>query len=521
MKAKALMIQGTASHVGKSVLTAALCRIFKEDGISAAPFKSQNMSLNSFVTEDGREMARSQVVQAEAAGLKPDIHMNPILLKSHGDKGGQVIIHGRVYGNMPAMDYHLFKREAKQFVEESYRSLASRYDLIVIEGAGSPAEINLRENDLANMGTAHLVDARVILVGDIDRGGVFASLVGTIELLDNADRERIKGFVINKFRGDISLLKPGLKFLEKRTGLPVLGVIPYFRDIYIQEEDGVSLWKNSESQHGNKGTVKIAVIYLPHISNFTDFDPFLGEEDVSLRYVMGSEEVGKSDVVIIPGTKNTLADLDYIRGAGYDRELKRHVQHGGKVIGICGGYQMLGSRIADPYGVEGGGEAEGLGYLDVETVFDKDKATYQVIASLFNTSQFPASDRGLKGYEIHMGNTSYADGAGPLFLINRRNGRKVRIKDGAISRDGNVWGTYMHGIFDNDGFRRELIEKLKEEKGINLPLSQNSRLSNYRDIREEGYRRLAEVVRKNLDMESVYRIIGVQRRGGDQRGFSG
>ncbi len=510
MKARALMIQGTASHVGKSVLTAALCRIFKEDGISVAPFKSQNMSLNSFVTEDGREMARSQVVQAEAAGLKPDIHMNPILLKSHGDKGGQVIIHGKVYGNMPATDYHLFKREAMQFVEESYRRLASIYDLIVIEGAGSPAEINLRENDIANMGTAHMADAPVILVGDIDRGGVFAFLVGTLELLDDEDRARIKGFIINKFRGEIALLRPGLEFLERKTGLPVLGVIPYMKDIYIQEEDGVNLERNNEQQAGSNSTVRIAVIQLPHISNFTDFDPFIAEEDTSLWYVTYGQKIGEADVIIIPGTKNTLADLNYLRKCGYDEEIKRHIEKGGRVIGICGGYQMLGKRIADPYGVEGGGEAEGLGYLDIDTVFEKEKAIYQVTATPLSGHKFSALRNDIKGYEIHMGNTSYGDSAWPLFLITSRNGEDITVKDGAMAEGGRVWGTYIHGIFDNDKFRQWLIEEVRKDKGINATPLQNHRVLNYGDIREDGYKRLAEVVRTNLDMERIYEITGLR-----------
>lgn len=511
MKARALMIQGTSSHVGKSVLTAALCRIFKEDGISVAPFKSQNMSLNSFVTEDGREMARSQVVQAEAAGLKPDIHMNPILLKSHSDKGGQVIIHGKVYGNLPATDYHLFKKEAMRFVEESYRSLASGYDLIVIEGAGSPAEINLRENDIANMGTAHMADAPVILVADIDRGGVFAFLVGTLELLDEADRSRVRGFIINKFRGDISLLKPGLEFLEKKTGLPVLGVIPYMKDIYIQEEDGVNLECNRELQAGNNSTVRIAVIYLPHISNFTDFDPFLAEEDTILRYVTYGKRIGEADVIIIPGTKNTLSDLNYLRKCGYDEEIKRHIENGGRVIGICGGYQMLGKRISDPYGVEGGGEAEGLGYLDIDTVFEKEKAVNQVTATPLNGHQFPALKMDIKGYEIHMGNTSIGDNASPLFLITSRNGGDITVKDGAMAEGGRVWGTYIHGIFDNDSFRQWLIEEVRRDKGIKvITPSQNRSVLNYADIREDGYKRLAEVVRTNLDMERIYKITGLR-----------
>ena len=509
MKAKSLMIQGTGSHVGKSVITAALCRIFREDGIKVAPFKPQNMALNSFVTEDGGEMGRAQVVQAEAAGIKPDTDMNPVLLKPHINKGSQVLIHGKVYGNLSAADYNLFKKEAMRFVEESYRRLASRYDLIVIEGAGSPAEVNLRENDLANMGTAHMVNAPVVLVGDIDRGGVFASIVGTLELLDDADRNRIMGFIINKFRGDISILKPGLEFLEEKAGLPVLGVVPYFSDIYIQEEDGVCLQSDKKSWINRNRNVDIAVIRLPHISNFTDFDPLRAEEDVHLWYVGCGERIGETDIIIIPGTKNTMADLDYIRKSCYDDEIERHIQRGGIVIGICGGYQMLGKRIIDPYDVEGGGEAYGLGYLDIETVMEKSKTTYQVGAVSLNSYSFPKGSHLLKGYEIHMGNTQYNESAEPFSRINCRNSKVVSIEDGAVSKDGRIWGTYIHGIFDNDEFRSALIHDVKRENGIGIYESENFHPSNYRDIKEEGYRRLAEVVRANLDMEKIYNITGL------------
>ena len=373
----ALMIQGTGSHVGKSILTAGLCRIFRDDGINVAPFKSQNMALNSYVTEDGKEMGRAQVVQAEAAGLRPDADMNPILLKPHSDQGSQVIIHGKVYGNLSAREFYKFKEEAKGFVKTSYDRLAKRHELIVIEGAGSPAEINLRANDIANMGTAHLVDAPVILVGDIDRGGVFASLVGTLELLDEADKKRIKGFIINKFRGDISLLRPGLDFLEEKTGLPVLGVIPWFRDIYIEEEDGVAI-DRAAGQIRDDSAVRIAVIHLPRISNFTDFDPFLADDGVNIRYIKEGERIGEADIIIIPGTKATISDLKYLKDAGYDVEIVKHIASGGTVIGICGGYQMLGKRITDAHHVEAGGEIEGLGCLKIETELESEKTTHQV-----------------------------------------------------------------------------------------------------------------------------------------------
>ena len=499
----ALMIQGTGSHVGKSVLTAGLCRIFREDGINVAPFKSQNMALNSYVTEDGREMGRAQVVQAEAAGLKPHADMNPILLKPHSDQGSQVIIHGKVYGNLSAREFYQFKEEAKGFVKASYDRLATRHELIVIEGAGSPAEINLRENDIANMGTAHLVDAPVILVGDIDRGGVFASLVGTLELLDEADRKRIKGFIINKFRGDISLLKPGLDFLEEKTGLPVLGVVPWFRDIYIEEEDGVGAGKGS-AQTGDDDNLCIAVIHLPRISNFTDFDPFMADEGVNIRYVKEGERIGEADVIIIPGTKGTIADLQYLKDAGYDAEIRAHVASDGTLIGICGGYQMLGGNIADPQHVEGGGEIEGLGYLGIETVLKRDKTTHQVKARQVSTL-FGSIDPGeLSGYEIHMGKTEYKDGTKPLFELTSRSGKNIKVSDGTASPDGKIWGTYMHGIFENETFRYKLLQSVKG-KAAAIKVPEKS----FKDRKEEGFDRLAKLLRKNIDMEKVYAIAGI------------
>lgn len=496
---KALMIQGTGSHVGKSILTAALCRIFRDRGVNVAPFKSQNMALNSFITESGGEMGRAQVVQAEAAGLIPHVDMNPILIKPHADMEAQVIIQGKVHGNFSAKDFHGFKVKAMHFVEESYKRLARRHELIVIEGAGSPAEINLRENDIANMGTAHLVDAPVVLVGDIDKGGVFASLVGTLELLDDADRSRIKGFIINKFRGDISLLQPGLDFLEEKTGLPVLGVIPYFRDIYIQEEDSVNLDNLSPSSSGDEKKIKVALLYLPHISNFTDFDPLEMEEDVDLRYVRQGERIGAADIIIIPGSKSTISDLAYLREAGYADEIMAHVERGGRLIGICGGYQMLGKSISDPYKVESGGELEGLGFLDIETVLKESKETHQVLAVQVDGGNI------LKGYEIHMGESDYLNGASSLFEIKTRGGNDVKVEDGAKSSDGRVWGTYIHGIFDNDDFRKSVLAEARKEKGETT----GDNGSSYADLKEEGYRQLAELVRSNLDMEAICRIAGL------------
>jgi len=501
-----VMIQGTGSNVGKSVITAALCRIFREDGINVAPFKSQNMALNSFVTKKGGEMGRAQVVQAEAAGLEPHVDMNPVLIKPHSDAGAQVIIHGKLYGNFSAKEFHAFKKKAMLFVEESFGKLSERHDLIIIEGAGSPAEINLRENDIANMGTAHMADAPVILVGDIDKGGVFASLVGTLELLDERDLKRVQGFIINKFRGDLSLLQPGLDFLEAKTGLPVLGVIPFFRKIYIPEEDSVNLESSKLTGLMTEDTITIAVLYLPHISNFTDLDPLASEELISLRYVKNGEKIGSADIVIIPGTKNTTGDLKYIRESGYAEEIKGHVSGGGHLIGICGGYQMLGNCISDPHNVEGGGYTKGLGYLDIKTVMKKDKKTRQVMASRLRGNTQDKDVEFLSGYEIHMGESSYIKEAKPLFSIRYEEMGEIKGYDGATSKNGKIWGTYIHGIFENDIFRTSFINDVRRKKGFD-PLINSS---NHFGKREEGYAKLAELVRSGLNMEKIYKIAGLE-----------
>ena len=504
MTAKPLMIQGTGSFVGKSIIVAGLCRLLKQDGFQVAPFKAQNMALNSFITPEGGEMGRAQVVQAEAAGLDPHVDMNPILLKPNTDIGAQVIIQGKVFGNMNAGEYHRFKKKALAAVLESYGRLSQRYPVIMIEGAGSPAEINLREGDLANMGIAEAVGAPVLLVGDIDKGGVFASLVGTLELLSVDERSRIKGFIINKFRGDLSLLVPGLEFLEKKTGVPVLGVIPYLKGLYLPEEDGVALEK-SYSHHEEQ--VNIAVLYLPHISNFTDFDPLEHEPDVKLRYVRPGGRIGDADVVILPGSKNTIEDFRFLKKEGYAEEILRLHQSGKMIIGICGGYQMLGRAIRDPWGMETSwGEVEGLGLLEVETILEKEKMTFQVKAVPLN-SPMAAQKETLRGYEIHMGDTQRGTAHQPAFKIIERLGQKVEVEDGAISTDGRVWGTYLHGLFDNDGFRRSFIDSLRKNKGL---LSGN-RFEEfaYKAFKEQEYDKLAAVLRKELDMPRIYRIIGI------------
>jgi len=507
MKRSSLMIQGTASHVGKSILVAAFCRILRQDGYKVAPFKAQNMALNSFITRDGGEMGRAQVVQAEAAGLEPHVDMNPVLIKPNTDVGAQVIIHGRVYQNMSAGLYHEFKKEAVAFVRQSFQRLSEKYDFIVIEGAGSPAEINLRENDIVNMGMAEIADCPVVLAGDIDRGGVFASLVGTIELLSEDERQRVKGFIINKFRGDISLLKPGLDFLEKKTGISVLGTIPYFKDIYIQEEDGVSLERLIPS--GGNEKVDVAVIRLPHISNFTDFDPFEREPDVRLRYVNYGEKIGNADVVIVPGSKNTIDDLNYLHNSGYVREILQHHRNGGLIVGICGGYQMLGEYIEDPYHIETSLESiNGIGLLPAKTLIEKEKVTCQVSAKIHPSNRIFKNTDELRGYEIHMGKTELQDEK-YMFEIIQREEKQTSTPDGFISADGRVWGTYIHGIFDNDGFRQDFIRQVKLTKGISVPSEAHASFS-FQEFKETQYDRLAELVRNNIDMEAFYRIAGLR-----------
>ena len=499
---KSLMLQGTASHVGKSILVAALCHIFKNQGLKVAPFKAQNMALNSFVTLDGGEIGRAQAFQAEAAGIEPSVDMNPILLKPTSDMGGQVIIHGRVYGNMSAREYHRFKKEAKRYVMESYSRLSEKNDVIVIEGAGSPAEINLRENDIANMGLADMVDAPVILIGDIDRGGVFASLIGTMELLTSPERKRVQGFIINKFRGDIELLKPGLDFLENKTGLPVFGVVPYLKDIILPDEDGVVLDSGQWSVVSGQKKITIAVIKLPRISNFTDFDAFRFETDVALHYVTEPAEVAGADVIIIPGSKNTLEDMEWLRKSGLAGALIRYAENSGRVIGICGGFQMMGRVVKDPYCMESSlKEAKGLGLLDVETVLEKEKRTYQVEAMI--DARCKMQDARVKGYEIHMGETTGK--CKPFAAITHRSGDTVEIEDGAVSNDSKIWGTYIHGIFDNDGFRTIFLNNIRVGRG--LP---EKGVIAFKDKKDDCIRVIAEAVRRGIDMQKLSAIIGLE-----------
>lgn len=480
--AKNIMIQGTMSNAGKSLLCAGLCRIFKQDGFKVAPFKSQNMALNSFITKDGFEMGRAQVVQAEAAGKEPDVRMNPILLKPTTDVGSQVIVNGRPIGNMRAMEYYRRKREFVPAVMEAYSSLAAENDIIVIEGAGSPAEINLKQEDIVNMGLAKLVDAPVLLVGDIDRGGVFAQLYGTVALLDPDERARVKGTVVNKFRGDKKILEPGLEILERLCGVPVAGVVPYLH-VDIDDEDSLS----ERFGKGAKKLIDIAVIKLPRISNFTDLAPFERFENVSVRYIERPSELGEPDMIVIPGTKSTISDLVWLRECGLEAKIKQAASRNTPVFGVCGGYQMLGTRIADPENVESSGISEigGIGLLPIETVFEGEKIQRQTEGVFYGIEGVFAGLNGVRyeGYEIHMG----------------RSGKASPV----VSR-GCVYGSYIHGIFDAEGAAEAVLKALCDKKGVGY-----ERLGSFDPVnyKEEQYEKLASAVREGLDMELVYRIL--------------
>lgn len=511
--AKSIMIQGTMSNAGKSVLVGGLCRVFRQDGYKAAPFKSQNMALNSFITKEGLEMGRAQVMQAEAAGIEPSVQMNPILLKPTNDTGSQVIVNGEVAGIMSAAEYYKKKIEYIPVVMEAYRSLEERYDIIVIEGAGSPAEINLRENDIVNMGLAKMVGAPVLLAGDIDRGGVFAQIVGTIELLEEEERKRVKGTIINKFRGDKDILEPGLKMLSERTGIPVCGVVPYF---YLDIDDEDSLTEKFGRKNGG-GRIDIAVIRLPRISNFTDFAPFYGMEDVTLRYVSCVGEFGDPDAVILPGTKNTIGDLMWLRQNGLEAKILRHSARGKLLFGICGGYQMLGEVIEDPEGMEQQGNIRGMGLLPMKTVFVPEKTRtrvrghFQRVRGLLHELEQVE----IEGYEIHMGVSKRLDTALAEGKRGYEDGLLV-LEDGAApgerKEDGmctdNVYGCYVHGLFDRAKAAEVMVRALLRQKGY---AEDSVKAVDMREYKEEQYDRLAQIIRENIDMEAVYRIIGMER----------
>jgi adenosylcobyric acid synthase len=504
------MIQGTGSGAGKSLIAAALCRIFSDKGMRVAPFKAQNMALNSFITHEGGEIGRAQALQAEAARVIPGVDMNPILLKASGDMGSQVIMRGKAYRHMKATEYYAFRQEAWKTVVSSYRKLAKAYDVIVLEGAGSPAEINLMDVDIVNMAAAKLAKAPVYLVGDIDKGGVFASLYGTVKLLGR-DGSRIHGFIINKFRGDPAILDPGLVMISRKTGKRVIGVLPYVHDLGLPEEDGLGL--RSALIGKVQASVRIVVVRLKYISNFTDFDPLAQEPDVDVLYSNNPSDIENADMVIIPGSKNTVKDLLFLKERGLDQSLHRACAKGVRIMGMCGGYQMLGKRILDPQGVESGhAEVEGLGLLDIETLFEKDKITCQAEGEVVHGSEFPRSIHSragsvqsgegksaakLAGYEIHMGSSSGDIG---LFRLRRLgDGHAGAVLDG--SRKGNCWGTYLHGIFDNNEFRRSLLNGIRESKG--LPASAAG--VDYAAMKEKAIDNLADMVRKHLDIDFIMR----------------
>lgn len=493
--AKRIMIQGTTSNAGKSLITAGLCRIFMQDGYRVAPFKSQNMALNSFITRDGLEMGRAQVVQAEAAGKEPDVRMNPILLKPTSDEGSQVIVGGKVLGNKRAADYFRMKSSLKPAIMQAFDSLAAENDILVIEGAGSPAEINLLQDDIVNMGMARMAEAPVLIVGDIDRGGVFASLYGTVKLLEK-DRDYIKGTVINKFRGDVEILKPGLTMLEELVHVPVLGVVPYL-SLDIDDEDSLS--ERLTTRNGG-GAIDIAVVRLPKISNFTDFGALSCVDAFSVRYIRRPEEFGTPDLVILPGTKNTIADLQWLKESGLAAKIQRYAGAGNPLIGICGGYQMLCRTIRDPYGVEEGGEIDGLGLIDAQTVFEQEKTRTRVEGRFEEVPGVLSALSGARfeGYEIHMGTTA---GETRLSILCDADGKR---KTDGISDGVSVYGSYVHGLFDSNEVLQALASALSARKGI---APADGQAIDRKAYKERQYDLLADALRKSLDMDKIYAIL--------------
>jgi adenosylcobyric acid synthase len=514
--AATLMIQGTSSDVGKSIITAALCRILLQDGWQVAPFKSQNMSLNSYVTPDGKEIGRAQGMQADASRIAATTDMNPILLKPKGDMTSQVIVHGKPYRDFDFRSYReAYSAHAEIIVKEALLRLRGQFEVVVIEGAGSPAEINLKDRDIVNMRLAGWADAPVILVADIDRGGVFASIVGTLEILKPEERVRVRGFIINKFRGDVSLLQPGLDWLEEKTGKPVLGVIPFLPNIQLEDEDSASLdakVKQQSNSNSSDAKLDIVVIRLPRISNFTDFDPLFEEEDVMVRYVTTPSEWGNPDAVILPGSKNTVEDLLFLREIGLEARILEFVRSGGRLTGICAGYQMMGERLLDPQLIESDKLAvDGLALLPTETTFTEDKKTELVEGFAFTFTDH--KELPIEGYEIHMGRTRFtAEVVHPFQLRLLRHSSEIDQgyhPDGVISEDGKLWGTYVHGVLHNDDFRRSWLNQLRSSKG--WPAVPGA--LQFQSRREHAFDRLAEHVRTHLDMAKIYEMIQITKRG--------
>ncbi|MBJ9225347.1 cobyric acid synthase [Citrobacter braakii] len=501
---QAIMLQGTASDVGKSVLVAGLCRIFYQDGLRTAPFKSQNMALNSGITPEGKEMGRAQIFQAEAAGITPDVRMNPVLLKPTSDRKAQVVLMGKVATDMDAVSYHEYKPKLRDQILSVYNSLAQEFDVLVLEGAGSPAEINLRDRDIVNMGMAEMAQCPVVLVADIDRGGVFASIYGTLALLHDHERARVKGVIINKFRGDVALLYSGIEQIEALTGVPVLGVMPWL-DVDLEDEDGVALQKGKYLRT-DKRDIDIAVVQIPHISNFTDFNALAAQPDVRVRYVRQPEELAGADLVILPGSKNTLGDLVWLRESGMAHGVVQLHRNNVPVVGICGGYQMLGETIIDE--VESGlGTLPGLGLLNTVTHFAQHKTTTLVEGQM--SSSLPdwlAGTAGLfvRGYEIHMGETALTEECRSVMTLRKDGGN---VADGAVTADGLTFGTYLHGLFDSDEFTRALVNGLRERKGL-APLDSTFHYAQYKS---QQFDLLADAMRQHIDIEKIYTIMQQHR----------
>jgi adenosylcobyric acid synthase len=511
------MVLGTSSHVGKSLVTAALCRIFARAGYRVAPFKAQNMALNSAATPDGREIGRAQALQAEAAGVAPSVHMNPVLIKPGSDTAAQIVVQGVVWRNLDARNYQEATVTALlPVVEESYRFLAARHDVIVLEGAGSPAEINLKENDIVNMRMAKLADAQCLLVGDIDRGGVFASLLGTCELLDEDERGRIAGFVINKFRGDVTLLWPGIRMIEQRLGKPCMGVVPYLNNLSLDEEDSVGFDRRDQAPWTERlapaRKLQIGVIAFPSISNFTDFDPLSAEPSVALKYLRDPDAIPPADIVILPGSKQTADDLDWLRKHGFEQALNQHARKGGLIVGICGGFQMLGHAILDPLGLERAGSEVSLCLLPVRTIMERDKVTVPARGRLFGKSLFgqKADQHEFCGYEIHLGTTEYLDGAEPFAFITRQGDAAQSVPDGCVSADGRVFGSYLHGLFDHDSFRHEFLRCSRAA----LQMSAPQELVAWSERRRQQLDLLADAFGNALDLDAIFRVTGLPRRAG-------
>ena len=498
-KHKNIMLLGTGSNVGKSIITTGLCRIFYQDGYRVAPFKSQNMSLNSYITKDGKEMGRAQVVQAEAANIEPEVFMNPILLKPTTDRKSQVIVNGKVYKNMDAREYFAFKHNLKKDIMKAYNHIRNNFDICVLEGAGSPAEINLKEDDIVNTGMAEMADSPVILIADIDRGGVFAAIYGTIMLLEESERKRIKGVIINKFRGDKSLLTSGIEMIEALTNVPVLGVVPFVQ-LGIEEEDSLGIDKYNVKKDGN---IRISVIKLKHISNFTDIDALSHYNDISLKYVTKSSELGNEDIIIIPGSKNTVEDMKDLIDKNINREIIRLAKTGTVIFGICGGFQMMGQKIMDPQNMESNlKEISGLDLLDIETVMETVKTTTQYKNKIKNAQGILSGteDIEISGYEIHQG-YSYPVNEEKTEIKCIFDDKKLK---GAVK--GNIVGTYIHGIFDNSKFTSHFLNEVRKRKGLDKK-EENFSFSEYKN---KEYDKLAQILRENVNIEKIYEIIGIE-----------